>query len=127
MRDPDNLDYRDKILNTRYIVGLLLAPVFLVLFRYRDFLLGQAKLSFEIFSYIANLLSVPLLLKTFFKPLKSEYREGLVIFSIVMGIAIKLLILAVTIPVLILVAILLLVMSLLVIVLPIIIFWFLIW
>ena len=34
--------------------------------------------------------SLPLLLKTFFKPLKNEYREGLVGFSIAMGIGIKL-------------------------------------
>lgn len=41
------------------------------------------------FIYIANLLSVPLLLRTFFKPLKSEYREGLVLFSVLMGIIVK--------------------------------------
>lgn len=33
--------------------------------------------------------SLPLMLKTFFKPWKNEYREGLVGFSIFMGIAIK--------------------------------------
>ena len=36
-----------------------------------------------------ELFSLPLLLKTFFKPLKNEYREGLVGFSIAMGIAVK--------------------------------------
>lgn len=34
-------------------------------------------------------LSLPLMLKTFFVPLKNEYRKGLVIFSIVMGMIIK--------------------------------------
>lgn len=33
--------------------------------------------------------SLPLLLKTFFKPLKNEYREGLVGFSVGMGIVVK--------------------------------------
>lgn len=36
-----------------------------------------------------QLFSLPLFLRTFFKPLKNEYREGLVGFSIAMGIIIK--------------------------------------
>lgn len=36
-----------------------------------------------------QLFSLPLLLKTFFKPLKNEYREGLVGFSIAMGMLTK--------------------------------------
>lgn len=35
------------------------------------------------------MLSVPILLKTFFKPLKNEYRDGLVWFSIIMGMLVK--------------------------------------
>lgn len=34
-------------------------------------------------------LSLPLMIRTFFVPLKNEYRKGLVIFSIVMGMLIK--------------------------------------
>lgn len=34
-------------------------------------------------------LSIPLFLRTFFKPLKNEYRAGLVGFSIAMGIVMK--------------------------------------
>lgn len=34
-------------------------------------------------------LSLPLLLLTFFKPWKNEYRQGLVGFSIIMGVIIK--------------------------------------
>ena len=36
-----------------------------------------------------QLFSLPLMLRTFFKPLKNEYRQGLVGFSRAMGIVIK--------------------------------------
>jgi hypothetical protein len=36
-----------------------------------------------------HLFSLPLLLKTYFQPIKNEYRQGLVGFSRAMGIAIK--------------------------------------
>jgi hypothetical protein len=36
-----------------------------------------------------RLFSLPLLIQTFFKPLKNEYRQGLVKFSIAMGIIVK--------------------------------------
>lgn len=36
-----------------------------------------------------QLFSLPLFIKTFFKPIKNEYRQGLVGFSIGMGIVIK--------------------------------------
>ncbi|MEK7559467.1 MAG: hypothetical protein AAB521_04115 [Patescibacteria group bacterium] len=38
---------------------------------------------------LLSLLSLPLLIKTFFKPWKNEYRKGLVLFSIIMGMFIK--------------------------------------
>ncbi len=40
-------------------------------------------------SAFVQLFSLPLLLRTFFKPWKNEYREGLVGFSIGMGMFIK--------------------------------------
>jgi hypothetical protein len=40
-------------------------------------------------SAFLNLFSLPLVLKTYFKPWKNEYRQGLVGFSIGMGIFIK--------------------------------------
>lgn len=36
-----------------------------------------------------HLISLPLFVRTFFKPLKNEYRKGLVGFSIGMGIVVK--------------------------------------
>jgi hypothetical protein len=51
---------------------------------------------FEIIRYFSSinsaffqLFSLPLFLKTYFKPLKNEYREGLVGFSIGMGMFVK--------------------------------------
>lgn len=38
---------------------------------------------------VMGIISLPLLVKTYFKPWKNEYREGLVGFSIGMGIFIK--------------------------------------
>ncbi|MBI3984404.1 MAG: hypothetical protein HY344_00465 [Candidatus Levybacteria bacterium] len=54
----------------------------------------EAPLSLISFFGIVNkqfltLFSLPLMLKTFFRPWKNEYREGLVGFSIFMGIAFK--------------------------------------
>ena len=50
----------------------------------------------QLFSFFISLnktflgvFSLPLMIKTFFKPWKNEYREGLVGFSIVMGMVIK--------------------------------------
>jgi len=40
-------------------------------------------------SAVMGIISLPLLLKTYFKPWKNEYREGLVGFSIGMGMFIK--------------------------------------
>ncbi len=42
-----------------------------------------------------QLFSLPLFIRTFFKPLKNEYRKGLVEFSIVMGMAVKAVLIAV--------------------------------
>lgn len=42
-----------------------------------------------------ELFSLPLLVKTYFKPWKNEYREGLVGFSIAMGMFIKTFVIAV--------------------------------
>ena len=39
--------------------------------------------------YFMQLFALPLCLKTFFQPLKNEYRQGLVGFSIGLGIVIK--------------------------------------
>lgn len=40
-------------------------------------------------TYFMQLFALPLCMRTFFKPLKNEYRQGLVGFSIGMGILVK--------------------------------------
>lgn len=67
---------------------LSLPGVFLK-FWYIDSLLGLTHFFATLNHAFFQLFSLPLLFKTFFRPLKNEYREGLVGFSIGMGIAIK--------------------------------------
>ncbi|MEN9407258.1 MAG: hypothetical protein RLZZ455_474 [Candidatus Parcubacteria bacterium] len=67
---------------------LSLPGVFLK-FWYVDSLLGLTHFFATLNHAFFQLFSLPLLLKTFFRPLKNEYRDGLVGFSIGMGIAIK--------------------------------------
>lgn len=43
----------------------------------------------DLIVYFIEVFSIPLLVKTFFKPLKNEYRGDLVLFSVFMGIAVK--------------------------------------
>jgi len=73
-------------------VGILLYPYFLVVFWYRVFLPGTVGKSVQVLDYFSNLLSFRILIVTFFKPLKNEYREDLVVFSRVVGIVVKTLI-----------------------------------
>lgn len=64
-------------------------PFYLFRFWYIDVLIGLVNFFGNFNKYLINLLSLNLLIKTFFKPLKNEYRQGLVLFSIIFGIVIK--------------------------------------
>ena len=64
-------------------------PFFLIIFWYKDVIGSFYNFFIDCNRYVASLLSLSLLTRTFFKPLKNEYRDGLVIFSILFGIAIK--------------------------------------
>ncbi len=70
-------------------MGILLYPYYLLLFWYKDVLYSCLKTSFQIILYTSDLLSLGVMIKTFFKPLKGEYREGLVFFSVIMGMIFK--------------------------------------
>lgn len=64
-------------------------PIFLISFWFLE-LPRLLFLFFQSFNRsMMHLLSLSLFLRTFFQPLKNEYRPGLVLFSIVFGIAIK--------------------------------------
>ena len=88
--------------------------------------MGAVKKSEEIFTYVADLLSVGLLFKTFFKPLKNEYREGLVVFSVVMGLVVKTILILVSAAILTILFLILAAFDLLVFLLPALIIWLII-
>lgn len=64
-------------------------PITFLKFWYIDALLGLTHFFATLNHAFFQLFSLPLLVKTFFRPLKNEYRQGLVGFSIGMGIVVK--------------------------------------
>lgn len=66
-----------------------LLPLLFIKFWYLDAPLRMCRSFFSFNREFLHLLSLPLFLRTFFKPLKNEYRAGLVGFSVGMGIAVK--------------------------------------
>ena len=70
-------------------MGLLLLPLNILRFWYLEAPLTLLSYFLSLNKAFLNLFSLPLMLRTFFKPWKNEYREGLVRFSIFMGMAIK--------------------------------------
>lgn len=64
-------------------------PLVFLKFWYIDALFEIIRYFFSLNNAFFQLFSLPLFLKTYFKPLKNEYREGLVGFSIGMGIFVK--------------------------------------
>lgn len=106
------------------MTALLFYPLFLMGFWYKDFSLGSIRLSLELLVYAFDLLSVPPLIKTFFKPLKNEYRQGLVMSSIFMGIVVKSILLSVSALFLACFALILIAVNLTILLLPGILIWF---
>lgn len=71
-----------------------MSAYFFLPFYFLSFWFGEAPVAIirsfvEINKAFFQFFSVSLLLRTFFKPIKSEYRKGLIGFSIGMGIAVK--------------------------------------
>jgi hypothetical protein len=67
----------------------LFLPIAFVKFWYLDAPIALGHYFSSLNTAFLHFVSLPLFLRTFFKPLKNEYREGLVGFSIGMGIAVK--------------------------------------
>ena len=66
-----------------------LLPLIFLKFWFVEAPLSMLRFFSSLNSAFLELFSLPLFVKTFFKPLKNEYRQGLVGFSIGMGIVIK--------------------------------------
>ena len=77
---------RSAVPSTSYIVTL---PVTFLIWWFIESPKIIYKILYFIFASVVHQLGYKSLFKTFFKPWKNEYREGLVGFSVVMGIAIK--------------------------------------
>lgn len=66
-----------------------LLPVMFLKFWFIESPVALFKFFLSVNGAFFQLFSLPLLLRTFFKPLKNEYRKGLVGFSIGLGIFVK--------------------------------------
>lgn len=69
--------------------GYLALPLVFVKFWFIDGPINIIQYFASLNKAFLQLFSLSLLVKTFFQPLKNEYREGLVGFSLVMGIVVK--------------------------------------
>lgn len=71
------------------MVGLFLLPLNFLKFWFIEAPISLISFFVSLDKAFLQLFSLPLLVKTYFKPWKNEYRQGLVGFSIAMGIFIK--------------------------------------
>lgn len=71
------------------MTAYILLPFTFLKFWFLDAPLGLVRYFASFNRAFLHFFSLPLFLRTFFKPLKNEYRQGLVGFSIGMGIAVK--------------------------------------
>ena len=76
--------------------AFLFYPFYIIVFWYKDVLGSLIEFFVMLNKYTVALLSLSLLIKSFFKPLKNEYRKGLVFFSIVAGVIIKLFLISIS-------------------------------
>lgn len=72
------------------LMGFYLSiPLLFLKFWYIEATFRLIRYFFSLNHAVLSILSLPLMITTFFKPLKNEYRSGLVLFSLGMGIVIK--------------------------------------
>ena len=70
-------------------MNLIKFPLIFLKFWYLEAPLNILRFFASLNKAFFGVFSLPLMLKTFFKPWKNEYREGLVGFSIIMGMVMK--------------------------------------
>ncbi len=70
-------------------MNLVLLPFYVLKFWYFEAPVRLIKYFLNLNKVFFHFFSLPLMLRTFFRPWKNEYREGLVRFSIFMGIVFK--------------------------------------
>lgn len=70
-------------------MSIILLPFYILKFWYLEAPINLLKYFFHLNKAFFHLFSLTLMLKTFFKPWKNEYREGLIKFSIFMGMVFK--------------------------------------
>ncbi len=70
-------------------MSIVLLPFYILKFWYLEAPIALLKYFFHLNKAFFNLFSLPLMIRTFFRPWKNEYRKGLVRFSIFMGMAFK--------------------------------------
>lgn len=74
---------------------LLLLPLYILKFWYLEAPLALFAYFMSLNRTFLNLFSLPLMLRTFFRPWKNEYRKEFVRFSIFMGMAFKTILIAI--------------------------------
>ncbi|MBA3723540.1 MAG: hypothetical protein H0W89_01450 [Candidatus Levybacteria bacterium] len=70
-------------------MNYLVLPVMFLKFWFFESPLALLKFFFSLNRSFLQLFSLPLFLKTYFKPIKNEYRQGLVAFSVAVGMFVK--------------------------------------
>ena len=70
-------------------MNLILLPILILKFWYLEAPVNILKFFASLNKSFFGVFSLPLMIKTFFRPWKNEYREGLVGFSIIMGMIMK--------------------------------------
>lgn len=104
------------------MIAFLAYPLYLLIFWYKDVTLGLLGFFAALNRYMATLLSLPNLFRTFFKPLKNEYRDGLVLFSRCFGMVIKTVLISVSLLILLLMLLIEVFIVLFIVLLPILLF-----
>lgn len=70
-------------------MSIILLPFYILKFWYLEAPVKLLTYFFHLNKAFFHLFSLPLMIRTFFRPWKNEYREGLIKFSIFMGMAFK--------------------------------------